>query len=222
MYSSSLQCIPLGNVHHCIIWAGESRISTILPSAEGLSNQPFMDDHCPCFIRRFRRTLGDVYPTESKITTTTKFSTMENTTSKVSALSITGRISKLGQHLYILQTTHPHSDPITEERTFFQWHTTFQQMHQEKPLTLLRGHPQLVCWDSHNQRCKGHQEKSQPAYWNTDPTRGNIGICHPNNKYHQICHASQHNTSTQSCYQLTGHIIMSPHSSTSPAYYTPT
>ena len=106
----------------------------------------------------------DVYPTESKITTTTKFSTMETTSSKLSTLSITGRISELGQYLYILQTTHLHSNLTTEERTFFQWHVTLQQIHQEKPLTLLRGCPQLAHWNSHDQRCKGHQAKSQPAY----------------------------------------------------------
>ena len=107
--------------------------------------------------------MEDIYPTERKITTTTKFSTMETTSSKLSTLSITGRISKFGQHLYILQTTDPHSDPTTEERTFFQWHVTFQQMCKEKPLTLLKGYPQLAHWNSHDQRCKGHQEKSQPA-----------------------------------------------------------
>ena len=36
------------------------------------------------------------------------------TSSKLSSLSIRGRISKLGQHLYILQTSHTHSDPTTE------------------------------------------------------------------------------------------------------------
>ena len=58
--------------------------------------------------------MEDIYITESKITTTTKFSTMETTSCKLSSLSIRDRISKLGQHLYILQTSHTHSDPTTE------------------------------------------------------------------------------------------------------------
>ena len=108
--------------------------------------------------------MEDGYPVESKITTTAKFSTMETTSSKLSTLSIMGRICKLGQHLWILQTAHPHSDATTEERTFLQWHVIFQQMHKENPLTLFRGHPKLDHQNSHDQRCKGHQEKSQPAY----------------------------------------------------------
>ena len=47
-------------------------------------------------------------------------------------------------------------------------------MCQENPLTLLRGHPQLAHQNSYDQRCRGHQEKSQPADQNTDPTTGNI------------------------------------------------
>ena len=138
--------------------------------------------------------MEDVYPTESKITTTAEFSIMEATGSKLSTLSITGRISKLEQHLYILQTAHPHSDPTTEERTFFQWHVTFQEMHQEKPLTVLRGCPQLAYQNSHDQQYKGHQEKSQPVYQNTDPTTGNTGTCHLNTKCNHICHTSQQTT----------------------------
>ena len=88
--------------------------------------------------------MQDVYTTESKITETAKFPTAETTGSKLSTLSITGRISKPGQHLYILQTPHTHSDPTTEERTFFQQHATFQQMWEEKPLTLLRGQLSLL------------------------------------------------------------------------------
>ena len=144
MYSSSLQYIPIGNTHQCNIWAGESRIHNILPRTKGLPKPPFMVHHCSCFIRRFGKAMVDVYPTESKITATAKFSTMETTSSKLSTLNITGRISKLGQHLYISQTAHPHSNPTIEERTFSQWYVTFQQMHQEKHLTLLRGCPQLA------------------------------------------------------------------------------
>ena len=42
--------------------------------------------------------MEDVYTTEGKITATTKFSTTETTGSKLSTLSITSRISQLGQH----------------------------------------------------------------------------------------------------------------------------
>ena len=44
----------------------------------------------------------DAYTTESKITTITKFTTAETTSSKLSTLSITGIINQLGRHLYIL------------------------------------------------------------------------------------------------------------------------
>ena len=194
MYSSSLQYIPLGNAGQCIIQIGELRIHTISTSTEGLPNWPFMDHHCPCFIRRFGKTVEDVYTRESKITTTAKFSTVEVTSSKLSTLSITGRISEVGQDLYFLKLAHPHSNPTFEERTFFQWHVTFQQMHQEKPLTLIRECPQLAHQNSHDQRCKGHQEKSQPVHQNTDPTIVNIGTCHLNTKCHQICYTSQQTT----------------------------
>ena len=102
MYSSSLQYIPLGNAHQCNISAGELGIHTISPSTEGLPNPSFMDHHCPCFIRRFGKTMKDVYTTESKITTTTKFPTTETTNYKLSTLSITGRVNKFGWYLYIL------------------------------------------------------------------------------------------------------------------------
>ena len=44
---------------------------TISPSTEGLPNLSFMDLHCPHFIRRFGKTMEDVYTTEDEITTTT-------------------------------------------------------------------------------------------------------------------------------------------------------
>ena len=69
--------------------------------------------------------MEDVYTTEGEITATTKFSTTETTSSNPPAFSITGRIGKLGQHLYIIQTTYTHSDTTTEDRTFFQWQVTF-------------------------------------------------------------------------------------------------
>ena len=81
-------------------------------------------------------------------------------------LSITGRVSKLGTaSKHPVQPLHTHSDPTTEETSLlFNGMSPFKQMHQEKPLTLLRGH--AVSWltrNSHNQGCKGHQEKGQPA-----------------------------------------------------------
>ena len=53
------------------------------------------DHHHPCFIRRFGKTMEDVYTTESKTTTTTRFPTTEITGSKLSTLSITGRITNV-------------------------------------------------------------------------------------------------------------------------------
>ena len=99
--------------------------------------------------------MEDVYTTEGKITTTTEFSTTETNSSKLPTLSITGRIGKLGQHLYIIQTTYTQNNPTPEKRTFYQWYVTIQQMHQEKPLTLLRGCPQMAQKNSNDQRCKG-------------------------------------------------------------------
>ena len=153
-----------------------------------------MDHHCPCFIRRFGQTMEDAYTTEGKITAATNFSTMEANSSKLAILNITGRIGKLGQHLYIIKTGYTRSDTTTEEKTFLQYHVTFRQMHQEKPLTLLRGCSQLAHQDSHNQRCKRYQDKSQPAHQNTNPPTGNIGTHHLDIECHQICHASQQTT----------------------------
>ena len=144
--------------------------------------------------------MEDVYTKEDKITTTTKFYTMVTTGSKLSILSITTRTSQLGQHPYILQTYDIHSDPTTKDRTFFQWHVTFQQIHHEKPLILHR--ERLAHQDSQDQRHKEHQEKSQPAYWNTDPSTENIGTCHLHTRCHQVCHASQQ--ITHQCSQRSG------------------
>ena len=83
--------------------------------------------------------MENVYTTEGKITATTKFSTIETTSSELSTLSITGRSGELGQHQYIIQTTCTQSNTTTKERTFFQQYVTFKHKHQEKPLTLLRG-----------------------------------------------------------------------------------
>ena len=100
MYSSSLQYIPPGNAHQCNTWATELRVCTVSSSTEGLPNPWFMDHHHPHFIRRFGKTIEDVYTTENKITTATKFPTTETTGSKLSTLNITGRISKPGEHQY--------------------------------------------------------------------------------------------------------------------------
>ena len=69
--------------------------------------------------------MENVCTTEGKITATTELFTTETTSSQVPTLSITGRIGKLGQHLYIVQTTHAHSNSTTEKGTFFQWHFNF-------------------------------------------------------------------------------------------------
>ena len=86
--------------------------------------------------------MEDVYTTEGRITPTTIFSSAENTGSKLPTISVTSGISKLGQHLHLGQTSNTHIDPTTEEKALFQRYVTFKQMHQEKPLTLLRGCPQ--------------------------------------------------------------------------------
>ena len=57
--------------------------------------------------------MENVFTTQDKITTTVEFSTLEATSSQVPAISITNGISKLGQHLYILQTMYPHSNSNT-------------------------------------------------------------------------------------------------------------
>ena len=64
--------------------------------------------------------MENIFITEGKITATIKFSTPETTSSQLPAISITSRISKLGQHLYILQTTYPHSNSTTKKETFIQ------------------------------------------------------------------------------------------------------
>ena len=64
--------------------------------------------------------MEDTHSTEGKIITTIKFSTGETTSTKLSDLSFAGRVSQLGQHLYILKTSHTNSNPATEEGTFFQ------------------------------------------------------------------------------------------------------
>ena len=108
--SSSLQYIPLGNTCQFNTSTGELRICTISPSIESLPHTSFMDHHSSCFIGRFRETKEDVYAPEGKITPLTRFPTTDTPGSTIFTLSITSRISKLGQHLYILQTFHMHSD----------------------------------------------------------------------------------------------------------------
>ena len=64
--------------------------------------------------------MENVCTTEGKITATTKLSTTETTCSQLPTLSITGRIGKLGQHLYIIQATYTHSNSTTQKRTNIQ------------------------------------------------------------------------------------------------------
>ena len=105
-----------------------------------------------------------VFTTEGKIKATVKFSTPETTSSQLPAISITSRISEFVQHLYIFQTTHPHSNSATEKGTFIQWYVNFKWVHQEKPLTLLRGHPQLAHQNSNDQKHQQFQEEGQPTH----------------------------------------------------------
>ena len=102
------------------------RILTISPSTEGLPYPPFMDHHHPHFIRRFGNTMEDVYITESKITTTTKFPTMETTGSKLSTLSIKAEPTNLDSIYTSYKPLVPDCNPTTAERTLFQWHVTFK------------------------------------------------------------------------------------------------
>ena len=102
--------------------------------------------------------MENVFTTEAKITVTVKFSTPETTRSQLPAVRITSRISELEQHLYILQTTYPLRNSTNEKGTFIQWYVNFKWTHQEKPLTLLRVHPQVAYGNSNDQRCQGYQE----------------------------------------------------------------
>ena len=84
--------------------------------------------------------MEDVHATEGKITIPTRFPTSETPGPTIFTLSITGRINKCVQHLYILQTSHTHSNSITTKRTLLQWDVTLEPVHQEKPLNILRRH----------------------------------------------------------------------------------
>ena len=105
-----------------------------------------------------------VFTTEGTIGATVKFSTPETTSSQLPAISITSGICELGQHLYILQATYPNSNSTTQKGTFIQQYVNFKWMHQEKPITLLRGCPQLAHQSSNDQRHQGYQEESQPIH----------------------------------------------------------
>ena len=70
--------------------------------------------------------MENVSTTEGKITSTIKFSTPESTSAQLPTISHTSGISKLGQHLYAIQATYPHSNSTTEKRTFVQWHVNFE------------------------------------------------------------------------------------------------
>ena len=120
-----LQYIPLGNTHQCNTSTGELRIHIISSSTEGLPYLSLVDHHCPCFLRRFKLTMEIVCTTDGKTTATTKLSTTETTSSQLPTLSITGRTGKCGQHLYIIQTTHPQSNSTTAKRSLFQCYVKF-------------------------------------------------------------------------------------------------
>ena len=108
--------------------------------------------------------MDNVCTTEGKITATIKISTPQTTSTQLPTVSLTSRISDLGQHSYVIQATYPHNSLTTEKGTFIQWHVNFKYMHQENYLTLLRGHPQLAHWNSNAQRLKEHQEGGEPTH----------------------------------------------------------
>ena len=74
--------------------------------------------------------MDNVATTEGRITATIKFSTLETTSTQLRTISLTIGISELGQHLYIMQATYPHSNSTTEKGTlkgtFVQWHVNFE------------------------------------------------------------------------------------------------
>ena len=189
--SYSLQYIPVGNTCQCNTSTEESRICILLPSTDSLLIPSFMDHHSSCFIGRFGETMEDVYAPEGEIPPLTRFPTTETPGSIIFTLSITRRIRKHGQHLYILQTSHMHNNSITTKRTLLQWNVTLEAAHQEKPLTILWRCSQLAHWNSHNQGYTKHLAVSHPADRNTEPTPRNLNTCHLNTECYQICHASQ-------------------------------
>ena len=140
-----MKYIPLENTHQCNTSTGELRICSISPSVESLPYPSFMDHHSSHFIGRFREAMIDVLAPEGKISLLTS--------STIFTISITSRISKLGQPLYILQTSYMHSVSMATKITLLQWHVILKPVHQEKPLTILRGHSQLPHRNSHNQGC---------------------------------------------------------------------
>ena len=70
--------------------------------------------------------MENVCTTEGKITATIKFSTPEGTCTQLLTVSLTSGISKLGQHLYLIQATYHHSNSTTENGTFSQWNVNFK------------------------------------------------------------------------------------------------
>ena len=135
--------------------------------------------------------MEDVYTTEGKITPTTKFSTTETTGSKLSMLSITSRISQLGQHLYILQTSHPHSDPTTEERSFLQWHVDFKECTKRSLLPFLAD---TLSWLTTTAMTKEVRDIKKKVNQLIETQTQQQETCHLNIKCHQICHVSQQTT----------------------------
>ena len=63
--------------------------------------------------------MENVCKAEGKVTATTELATMETTSCQLPTNSITGRIGKHGQHLYIVQTTYPHSNSLLKREPSF-------------------------------------------------------------------------------------------------------
>ena len=84
------------------------------------------------------------------------------------------------QHLFIVQTTHPHSNSTTAN---FNGMSSVNKCIKRSPLTFLSSHPQLAYQNSNEQRCKGHQEECQPTHWNTNSSTGYFRTCHLNIKH---------------------------------------
>ena len=221
MYSSSLQYITLGNAYHHNVPVGESRVCIISSSIESLPHPLFMDQHHPHFIGRSGETLEDVSAPEGEITTITRFPTVETTGCTIFTLSITGRISKLGQHLHILQNTHTHSDSITTKRTSF---NDISPLNKYAKRSLLPFLGDTLSWLTRTATPKDVEDikKRVNQFIETQNQHQKtlvhiISILLPD----MPCKLTD-NTLTPSWQQLTGHTTKLPHSSTSPVQYIPT
>ena len=167
--------------------------------------------------------MENVCTTEGKITATTKLSTMETTSSQVPTLIITGRTGKLGQHLYIIQTTHPHSNSTTEKGTCFQWHVTTSNKCTKK--SLLPFLCDALSWFTRTAMTKGLRDNKrrvnqliETQIHQQDTLVHVISILN----VPDMPHKSTGNKSVWSWKQFREHTMMLPHISTSQGQYIPT